>query len=50
MIIAGHDAFLRLKIKQFEIILSNCKAYMIFNSIVLLMAVSVRQVLHQISC
>ena len=41
MIISGHDAFLRLKIKRFEIILSNCKAYIILNPIALLMAVSV---------
>ena len=50
MKITGDDRILRLKTKRFEINLNNCKEYIFPNSIALLMAVSVRQVLHQISC
>ena len=50
MKITGDDRILRLKTKRFEITLSNCKEYILPKSIARLMALSVRQVLHQIRC
>ena len=47
---AGHDGVLVLKVKRFEISLNNCKVYILPNSIALLIAVCVRQVLPQFSC
>ena len=46
----GDDRILRLKAKRFEITLSNCKEYILPKSIARLMAMSVKQTLHQSSC